>query len=122
MLSLGLLIALACLAPGLAVAQTTPGTPEKHLHSWTPEAGVPADQTVPVPSESVEESSQQKRPMTRAKLEMSKKDATELATLAKGLRELLDKPNVDGLSRDVIDRAEKIQKLARKIREESKGI
>jgi hypothetical protein len=57
----------------------------------------------------------------RAKLEMSKNDAAELATLAKGLREVLDKPNVNVLSREVVDRAEKIEKLAKKIREETQG-
>ena len=126
-LSLGLLIALACLAPDPAAAQTQPSPPtapgsrERHLHSWTTEAGVPADQSIPVPSESVEESPQQKRPVMRAKLEMSKNDAAELATLAKGLREVLDKPNVNVLSREVVDRAEKIEKLAKKIREETQG-
>jgi hypothetical protein len=53
---------------------------------------------------------------------MSKNDAAELAVLAKGLREMLDKPIGDGFYREVFERAEKIQKLARKIREETKGI
>jgi hypothetical protein len=51
----------------------------------------------------------------------SKTDAAELADLAKGLREELDKPNVNVLSFEVINRAEKIEKLAKKIREETKG-
>ena len=58
---------------------------------------------------------------THANLEMSKSDAAELAALAKGLREELDKPNVDVLSLEVMNRIDKIEKLAKKIREETKG-
>jgi hypothetical protein len=51
----------------------------------------------------------------------SKKDATELAALAKQLREELDKPDADPLSAEITTRIEKIQKLAKKIRDEMKG-
>ena len=56
-----------------------------------------------------------------ANFEKSKSDAAELAALAKALREELNKPNVNVLSLEVINRAEKIEKLAKKIREETKG-
>jgi hypothetical protein len=64
---------------------------------------------------------QQRQSIMRANFEKSKSDAAELAALAKGLREELDKPNVNVLSLDVINRAEKIEKLAKKIRDETKG-
>jgi len=64
---------------------------------------------------------EQKQSIMRANFEKSKSDAVELAALAKGLREVLDKPNANALSLEVINRAEKIEKLARRIREETKG-
>jgi hypothetical protein len=66
-------------------------------------------------------SDKQKVSIMRANFEKSKSDAAELAALAKGLREELDKPNVSVLSLGVISRAEKIEKLAKKIRDETKG-
>jgi hypothetical protein len=44
-----------------------------------------------------------------------------LAALAKELREELNKPNVDALSLEGMNRIEKIGKLAKKIRDETKG-
>jgi hypothetical protein len=57
----------------------------------------------------------------RANFEKSKSDAAELAALAKELCKELDKPNVDVLSLEVVNRVEKIEKLAKKIRDETKG-
>ena len=56
-----------------------------------------------------------------ANFEKAKNDAAELAAMAKELRETLSKPNVDVLSFEVVSRAEKISKLAKKIREETKA-
>ena len=66
-------------------------------------------------------SAQQRQSIMRANFEKSKSDAAELAALAKGLREVLDKPNINVLSPDVINRADKIERLAKKIRDETKG-
>jgi len=66
-------------------------------------------------------SPKQKLNIMQSNFARSKTDAAELAALAKGLREELDKPNVNVLSLEVINRAEKIEKLAKKIREETKG-
>ena len=74
-----------------------------------------------VHTEGVHLSPQQRRLIMRARFETSKNDAAELATLAKELREVLDKPNTSALSLEVINRSEKIQKLARKIRDETVG-
>lgn len=51
----------------------------------------------------------------------SKNDAAELAALAKDLCKELEKPNADVLSLGIVTRMEKIEKLAKKIREETKG-
>jgi hypothetical protein len=50
-----------------------------------------------------------------------KDEAAELASLSNELRDELNKTSVDILSLDVIHRAEKIEKLARKIKEEARG-
>jgi hypothetical protein len=64
---------------------------------------------------------EQKQSIMRANFERSKTDAEELAELAKGLREFLDKSPHNLPSGEIILRAEKIEKLAKKIRDETKG-
>lgn len=66
-------------------------------------------------------SARQKRSIMRATFERTKTDAAELAAIARQLREDLNKPNADFFSAGVSGRAERIEKLARKIREEAKG-
>jgi hypothetical protein len=56
----------------------------------------------------------------QSNFDKSKRDATELAALAKQLREELDKPDVNPLSLEVTNRIERIQKLAKKIRDQMK--
>ena len=51
----------------------------------------------------------------------AKNDAAEMASLAKELREDLNKPNAHILSSEVVDRAEKIGKLAKRIRDETRA-
>lgn len=123
-----LLIAIAGFALVPAHAQTQPsstvpqGAVDAHSHGY-------ATVTTPFPvgdgngavrSDGTKLSPQQKSLIMRAHLEMLKNDAVELAGLAKGLREVLDKPNTNVLSAEVDRRIDKIQKLARKIREETK--
>jgi hypothetical protein len=62
----------------------------------------------------------QKKTLMGANLGKSRKDAVELAALARQLRDELDKPNVNTLSPDYMLRVEKIEKLAKKIRDELK--
>ncbi|MGD1158678.1 MAG: hypothetical protein ABSA41_23035 [Terriglobia bacterium] len=63
----------------------------------------------------------QKRELMKSNFEKVKNDAAQLASMANELRGELNKTSVDILSMDVIHRAEKIEKLARKIKEEAKG-
>ena len=63
----------------------------------------------------------QKQDLLKSNFEKLKRDADELATLAKSLQQDLDKSNENVLSLKVLDRTEKIEKLARKIKSEAKG-
>jgi hypothetical protein len=78
-------------------------------------------------AQSNEESSQlplsgkQKRDFLKANFEKMKRDAGELADLAKALQEELNKSNEDILSLDIVDKADKIEKLAKKIKGTARG-
>jgi hypothetical protein len=63
----------------------------------------------------------QKQELLKSNFEKMKRDADELAELAKSLQEDLDKSNQNVLSLKVVERAEKIEKLARKIKTAAKG-
>lgn len=62
----------------------------------------------------------QKRDLGKYRFKKMKEHADELAMLAKSLQEDLDKSNANVLSLQVVVKAEKIEKLAKKIREEAK--
>src|SRR5208282_2117164 len=113
----GLLITLTCLTPAPAPAQSSDSPP----HSGRGRSGGPNDSlagsnVLPPPM-----SAKQKQSIMQANFEKSKSDAAELAAMAKRLREELDKPNADVLSFQVMNRIDKIEKLAKKIRDETKG-
>jgi len=55
------------------------------------------------------------------RFENMKKHADELADLAKSLQEDLSKSNENVLSLKLVEKAEKIEKLARKIKDEARG-
>lgn len=63
----------------------------------------------------------QRRDLVKANFEKMKHDAKELANLAKGLEDELNKSNENILSLDVVDKADKIEKLARKIKGTARG-
>jgi len=56
-----------------------------------------------------------------SKLEKTKADAAELSALADQIRDELNKMNVNVLPIDVIEKAEKVEQLARKIKDEAHG-
>jgi hypothetical protein len=61
------------------------------------------------------------RALAKANFEKAKADAEQLSELAKALQLELDKSNGNILSLDVIDKAGKIEKLAKRIRGTAKG-
>jgi hypothetical protein len=77
-------------------------------------------QTIP-DSREIPLSDKQKREMLKANFDRMKRDAKELADLAKDLQEQLDKSNENVLSLGIVDKADKIEKLARKIKSTARG-
>jgi hypothetical protein len=66
-------------------------------------------------------SEKQKRTLLKANFEKMKRDAGELADLAKALQEELNKSNENILSLDIVDKTDKIEKLAKKIKGTARG-
>ena len=64
----------------------------------------------------------QKRLLLKDNLERMKRDAGELASLTKALQEELNKSNENVLALDIVAKADKIQKLAKKIKGNARGI
>ncbi len=64
---------------------------------------------------------QQKKELLKSNFQKMKRDADEVAALAKLLQEELDKSSQDILSLQVVSKAEKIEKLAKKIKETARG-
>jgi hypothetical protein len=62
----------------------------------------------------------QNQRIMQERFEKSKIDAAEMANLAKNLRTELNKPNADALSPEVVNLADRIEKLAKKIRKETR--
>jgi hypothetical protein len=61
----------------------------------------------------------QQRELLKSRYEKLKQESAELADLAKSLQQDLDKSNSDVLSLKVVDKAEKIEKLAKRIKSEA---
>ena len=66
-------------------------------------------------------SEKQKRNLLKDNFDKMKRDAGELADLAKALQEDLNKSNENILSLDIIDKTDKIEKLAKKIKGTARG-
>ena len=78
---------------------------------------------VPTPEETAQPpvSEKQKRSILRSNFEKMRRDVDELAELTKQLQGDLDKSNENILSLGVIDKADKIEKLAKKIKGAARG-
>jgi len=113
----GLLLFNPVLVCGVAAPSpggATPGTPD-------PQTPRPL-QNVPMPMESSTAlSERQKLCVLKTNFMKMKQDVDELAGLAKTLQEELKKSNENILSLDVLDKADKIEKLAKKIKSGERG-
>lgn len=63
----------------------------------------------------------QKQELLKANFEKVKRDAEDLVVLAKSLQEEVDKSNENVLSLKLVDKAERIEKLARRIKTMARG-
>ena len=108
--------------PRIISATAAPSHPEATTQADGPEAPQRSPR-----AQSNEESSQsslsgkQKRDLLKANFEKMKRDAGELADLAKAMQEELNKSNENILSLDIVDKADKIEKLAKKIKGTARG-
>jgi len=87
----------------------------------TPPRPVPSPQNLPEQPEETPPglTPKQQRELLKSRYEKLKQEATQLADLAKSLQQDLDKSNSDVLSLSVVDKADKIEKLAKKIKSEA---
>jgi hypothetical protein len=113
------MMGVACLAPPLTLAQQ-PGQLAQ-AHSQRALSGIPDNDPTPRNEALQALSDKQKHAIVHANLERAKSDAAELAAMAKEVCAELEKPNVTARSVEVVERLEKIDKLAKKIRDETKG-
>ena len=122
----GMLITVACLAPITTRGQDSMAQPTgitvQHLgthHVPSPDE-IPNEARAMINHDPQLMSYKQKASIVQANFDKSKNDAAELATLARDLRAELEKPDANALSFDIATRIDKIEKLAKKIRDETK--
>jgi hypothetical protein len=99
------------LAAGLTYAQSASAPPLLQI----PE---PDSTQIPGVPEAMKE--KQRRDLRKYRFRKMKEHGKELAKLAKSLQEDLDKSNENILSLEIVDKAEKIEKLAKKIQNEAR--
>jgi hypothetical protein len=111
------------------------GTPARRAPELPNAPSAPAaDTSLPAPAPQLPESQpaeetalppaltrKQKKELLKQNFEKMKRDADELATLAKALQEELAKSNENVLSFQVVTKAEKIEKLAKRIKRTARG-
>ena len=126
LLLLVLLAAFTCPAPPKAPAQSrqeleAPDIIQAQKGPFPDQSPMGIDRRASGGDNPIMGNAKQRKTFLHANLVKSRRDAAELAALARQLREELDKPNVTTLSAGCIYRLDKIEKLARKIRDELKA-
>ncbi len=107
-------------AQGLDASSASPQIPDEPLSIDRQRR--PPRPNFPETPETPELSSKQKQALLKHNFSKMKDDVDELAQLAKSLQEEVDKSNAGVLSLTVVDKAEKIEKLAHKIKSTAKGL
>jgi len=101
------------------------GVNEKRIEDEKTIAQIPSVPDAQANAPELERSSpltgQQKRNLLKSNFEKMKREAGELTDLAKALQEELDKSNENVLSLDIVQKADKIEKLAKKIKGTARG-
>jgi len=99
-----------------ARAAESPGFPQEPSRRQPQQGPGPTETAPPVVL-----SQKQKKDLLKDNFEKMKRDADELADLAKSLQEDLNKSNENVFSLGVVDKADKIEKLAKKIKGTARG-
>jgi len=119
---LGMILAVADARAATPAPEPTAALPQADV---TSEAAAPATQHVPRPVDvripPPEITPKQRREIMKSKFEKMKEDAEELASLADSLQDELDKSSENVLSLQIVEKAEKIEKLAKRIKHAAKG-
>jgi hypothetical protein len=105
------------LVPSSLKAAESPGFPQEPSRHGQPQQGPGPTETAPP----LVLSQKQKKDLLKDNFEKMKRDADELADLAKSLQEDLNKSNENVFSLGVVDKADKIEKLAKKIKGTARG-
>ena len=126
-LLLVLLMTVACLTPRTYMAAQTPSAADDALSSLPTKDGKISDPSIlregsiDTLDNTPRKLNEKQMKLLQSRFEKTKNDAAEMASLAKQLREKLSLPDADALSPEVASLAEKIEKLAKKIRGENSG-
>lgn len=129
-MKMGLAVAacfLACVvcaptAPARLAGQTSPASQSAQPPS-VPGLGNRSQIPLELPDtpDSTGPTAQQKKNLLKYRFDTMKKDADKLSELATSLQKEIGKSNQNILSLDVLAKADKIEKLAKKIKENAKG-
>jgi hypothetical protein len=112
----GVLILLLTASLGAAAPAQFNAGPNPMHQSPRPTLPEIAEPQMDVPPLSPAANARRQRDLTKSNYEKLKQEAVELTNLAKSLQDELDNSNADVLSLKVVQNAEKIEKLAKKIR------
>ena len=121
------LLALVLLVAPAGSARPAPGEPEApaplrvRASVSDPATGQEQTETTSQSGVGAQIKAKQRREMLKADFEKMKHDGDELATLALGLQEDLGKSSENVLSLQIVDKAEKIEKLAKRIKNTARG-
>jgi hypothetical protein len=107
---------LALVTSSVSAAESS-GFPQEPSRHSQPQQGPGPTETAPP----IVLSQKQKKDLLKDNFAKMKRDADELADLAKSLQEDLNKSNENVFSLGVVDKADKIEKLAKKIKGTARG-
>jgi hypothetical protein len=112
--------------PRITSATAAPSHPEATTQVDNPDAPqrsprAQSNEESAIPPRQSPLSEKQKRDLLKDNFEKMKRDAGELADLAKALQEELNKSNENILSLNIVDKADKIEKLAKRIKGTARG-
>lgn len=99
------------------VSRAGSGGPSLPVTTSEPQAPIPSLD----PGTPAQQSRKQRQDLLKSYFEKMKRDADELLELAKSLQEDVSKSNENVLSLKIVEKAEKIEKLAKKIKGVAKG-